>query len=254
MRIFASVPPKMVTPARIKLFLVSLALVCVTTVCFAGQRGLPPQEGILNFGKINDSLYRGAQPGAEGIQNLKRLGIKTIINLRMTEDVWKGEEAEARASGILYTNLPMKGLGRPTDDQVGQALSLINTLPSPVFIHCEHGCDRTGTIIACYRMKHDQWSSQSSFQEARQYGFSRWERGMKKCVLEFGKTVRLQRAKPQTVAVPSNLPSRTHQMEASRYGVVRIPRCGLAIGLAWVAQLKPRPVNTGSLISKGRTT
>ena len=193
-------PPKMLTYARIRPFLVSLALVCVTTVCFAGQRGLPPQEGILNFGKINESLYRGAQPDAEGIQNLKRLGIKTIINLRMTGDVWKGEEAEARASGILYTNLPMKGLGRPTDEQVAQALSLINTLPSPVFVHCQHGCDRTGTVIACYRMEHDQWSNRSSLQEARQYGFSRWEWGMKKCVLNFGKPARLQKDKPQTIA------------------------------------------------------
>jgi len=192
-------PHKMVIYARTRLFLVSFALVCVTNVCFAGYRGLPPSEGILNFGKINDSLYRGAQPDAAGIQNLKRLGIKTIINLRMTGDVWKAEEAEARAGGILYTNLPMKGLGRRTHEQVAQALSLINTLPSPVFIHCEHGCDRTGTIIACYRLKHDQWSSQSSLQEARTYGFSRWERGMRKCVLAFGKSPN-KRDKVQTIA------------------------------------------------------
>ena len=190
----------MVIYARTRLFLASLTLVCVTTICFASQRGLPPQEGILNFGKINDSLYRGAQPDAAGIQNLKHLGIKTIINLRMSGDVWKSEEAEASASGILYTNLPMKGLGRPTGEQVARALSLINTLPSPVFIHCEHGCDRTGTIIACYRMKHDQWSSRSSLQEARQYGLSGWERGMKKCVLDFGKSPNKQPDKSQTIA------------------------------------------------------
>src|SRR2546426_10837644 len=76
--------------------------------------------------------FRLWMPDESGIQSLKRLGIKTIINLRMTNQLWKAEEAAARASGILYTNLPMKGLGRPTDEQVAQALSLIGTLPSPV--------------------------------------------------------------------------------------------------------------------------
>ena len=77
----------------------------------AAPRGLPSQEGILNFGKINDHLFRGAQPDAPGIQSLKRLGIKTIINLRQTNDVWKAEESEAKTNGINYVSVPMHGLG-----------------------------------------------------------------------------------------------------------------------------------------------
>jgi len=153
----------------------------------AWQRGLPPSEGIVNFGKVNDSLYRGAQPDAAGIRNLKKLGIKTILNLRMTNDVWKAEEPEANANGITYTNVPMKGSGRPTPEQVAKALAMIETLPSPVFVHCEHGCDRTGTIIACYRIRRDQWSGKLALQEARKYGLSKLARGMRKYILDFGK-------------------------------------------------------------------
>lgn len=151
----------------------------------AGRRGLPAQEGIYNFGKVSEGLYRGAQPDEAGIQNLKRLGIKTIVNLRMPDDVLSGEETQAHANGITYTNVPLRGLGRPTDEQVKNVLALIETLPAPVFVHCQHGCDRTGTIVACYRIQHDKWLSETALDEAGHYGMSPFERGMRKFVKEF---------------------------------------------------------------------
>lgn len=164
-----------------------LVLLLTVSLCAAGERGLPPTEGIANFGKISDSLFRGAQPDASGIKNLARLGIKTIINLRMTNEVWKAEEAEAHASGITYTNVPLRGIGRPTDVQVETLLALIDTLPPPVFVHCRYGCDRTGTIIACYRIRRDHWSNQAALEEARKYGLSPLEQSMINYVREFGK-------------------------------------------------------------------
>jgi protein tyrosine/serine phosphatase len=168
------------------LWLCWLTLAVATSL--GAQRGLPRQEGIANFGKVNDTLYRGAQPDAAGITNLSRLGIKTIINLRQAKDVWKEEEAIARANGILYTNMPLRGLGRPTNRQIAEILAIIATAPLPVFVHCEFGCDRTGTVIACYRIKHHKWSGDSALQEARKYGMSKWERGMRRFILDFWKS------------------------------------------------------------------
>jgi protein tyrosine/serine phosphatase len=168
--------------------LVTLCLLLAAGAAWdANGRGLPVQEGILNFGKISDNLYRGAQPDAAALKSLQKLGIKTIINLRMPDDAWKAEETEARTRGILYTNVPFQGLGRPTDAQVSQVLGMIESLPGPVFIHCQHGCDRTGTIIACYRIKHDLWPHEQALKEAKRYGLSRFERGMNKYVLAFAK-------------------------------------------------------------------
>jgi tyrosine-protein phosphatase SIW14 len=166
----------------------------------AAQRGLPPSEGITNFGKINDRLYRGAQPDLAGISNLTRLGIKSIINLRMTDDVWKPEAAAASANGITYTNIPLYSLAPPTHAQVAALLALIETLPAPVFVHCQHGCDRTGTIIACYRIRHNGWPNQAALEEARKYGLSKYELGMIDYILDFGKA---SKAKPPPAA-PSN--------------------------------------------------
>src|SRR2546429_415762 len=117
-------------------------LACLAGVDFYAQgRGLPAQEGIKNFGKVSEVLYRGAQPDTAGIENLQKIGVKTIINLRLANDIWKPEESVARAHGILYTNLPLQGFGRPTDEQIKLAMSLIESSPGPVFIHCQFGCD-----------------------------------------------------------------------------------------------------------------
>lgn len=153
----------------------------------ANGRGLPATNGIVNFGKISDVLYRGAQPDEIGVTNLARLGIKTIINLRMSDDIWRPEEAQARSCGILYTNVPFKGLGRPTDQQVQTVLGMIDSLPGPVFIHCQRGCDRTGTIVACYRIRHDHWSLDTALKEANHYGLSLFERGMKHFIVDFAR-------------------------------------------------------------------
>ena len=168
---------------------IAAALLLVSlTVCAAQHvptRGLPAQQGILNFGKISAKLYRGAEPDAAAIANLSQLGIKGIIDLRIGNEVWSKEATQAQAAGILYTNVPLRGMGRPTDDQIRQVLSLIESMPGPVFIHCRHGCDRTGTVIACYRIQHDQWSNDAAFKEAVRYGISYFERGMRKFILAF---------------------------------------------------------------------
>jgi protein tyrosine/serine phosphatase len=153
----------------------------------ACARGLPVQEEILNFGKVNEHLYRGAQPDAAGMKSLKKLGVKLIVNLRLPGDSWKVEEAQATANGILYTNFPMTGRGTPEDQQVRKILSLFESFPDPIFIHCQHGCDRTGTVVACYRIQHDRWSSQLAMREARHYGISFWEFRMKRYVAAFAR-------------------------------------------------------------------
>jgi len=159
----------------------------ISGVCPAGQRGVAAQQGILNFGQVDEKLYRGAQPDAMGITNLQRLGIKTIIDLRAASEVNKDEATVARANGIVCTNVPLRGVGRPTDDQIRTVLALIEAGPAPVFVHCVHGADRTGTIIACYRIQRDKWSSDAALQEARNYGMSWLELGMRGFVADFAK-------------------------------------------------------------------
>jgi protein tyrosine/serine phosphatase len=84
-----------------------------------------------------------------------------------------------------YVAAPMRGLSAPTDAQVARVLELIENGPAPVFVHCEHGADRTGTIVACYRMKTDGWSAERALVEAKTYGFSVFQIGMRHYVRNY---------------------------------------------------------------------
>ena len=169
----------------LRVSLLGVALAAVAMFCIAADRGLPAQHGILNFGKVNDRLYRGAEPNTAGVTNLGKLGITTIIDLREGRQVRKAEAREAAAIGITYTNIPLDGLGKPKKADMARILNVMEAATGPVFVHCEHGCDRTGTVIACYRIGHDHLSATEAQKEADHYGMSRLERGMRSFVEEF---------------------------------------------------------------------
>jgi len=165
--------------------LAGLLALCARLPAQAAGRGLPVSHGITNFGRVNDHLFRGAQPDAAGLAGLRNLGVKTIICLRLTNDLWRPEKDLAASNGMTFINLPLKGLGRPRDADVARALALIENSPDPVFVHCEHGCDRTGALIACYRIAHDHWTAAAAQKEADRYGMSSLERGMRSFIADF---------------------------------------------------------------------
>lgn len=156
--------------------LLALLLLGVATKGFAAT------NLVVNFGKVNDFLYRGGQPDLRAMQQLKALGVKSVINLRMTNDVWELEPALAAAGSIAYTNIPLNPLAAPTGAQVTNVLAAISSMPKPVFIHCQHGCDRTGTIIALYRIQQDHWPSSKALREAEAYGISPFEVEMRQLI------------------------------------------------------------------------
>ena len=163
----------------------SLISAFIATGYASELRGVPASEGIDNFGRVDDRLWRGAQPGLQALANLKQLGVSTVINLRRTNDVLPGEEETVRSAGMRYEHVPFHGLRGPTHEQVERVLALIENSPGPVFLHCEHGADRTGTVVACYRIRRDGWSAEQALTEARRYGMSKWVVGMKRYVTGF---------------------------------------------------------------------
>jgi uncharacterized protein (TIGR01244 family) len=149
-----------------------LAVMAVLSLVIAAQENRAYSE-LPNFHQVNENLYRGAQPQRGGLKKLSELGIKTVINLRGASDDTRKEQAEAEASGMRYFNIPMSALGRPTDEQVERALAVIDGRENwPVFVHCQRGADRTGVIIAVYRILRDRWSAELSIDEAKRFGMA----------------------------------------------------------------------------------
>jgi tyrosine-protein phosphatase SIW14 len=139
-----------------------------------------------NFHQVNSQLYRGAQPKAGGLQRLKGIGIKTIVNLRGEDDQARAEGNAARALGLRYYSVSLPGFSGPKDREVQQVLDIISAPDNqPVFVHCRRGEDRTGTIIACYRITHDGWNAAQAKKEAESLGMSWTQLGMKRYIDKF---------------------------------------------------------------------
>jgi len=167
----------------------SAALCAIALIASLGvAQSTPSYKELPNFHKVSDTLYRGAQPLNDAAKKLAELGIKTVVNLRGEDEVSLEEKKQAEAAGLHYFSLPMPGLSAPSDEVVARVLSIIdNPENQPVFIHCKRGSDRTGTIAAIYRISHDGWTADRALSEARGYGLSWMEFGMKSYIADYYK-------------------------------------------------------------------
>jgi protein tyrosine/serine phosphatase len=134
-------------------------------VGLASPRGDLP--GLSNFAKISDGLWRGAQPDARGFAELKRMGVKTVVNLRTSSS-----DREALAGlGLDYLELPIE----PQDLEVDEVVTFLKVATDPgrqpVFVHCKHGADRTGTVVAMYRIVEQGWPREKALSELDRFGF-----------------------------------------------------------------------------------
>jgi uncharacterized protein (TIGR01244 family) len=133
-----------------------------------------------NFQRVNEKLFRGAQPRLNGLERLSKLGIKTIINLRDDDERALLEERQAREAGLDYFNVPVAKFGRPDDAEIEKVLAIINSPEKqPVFVHCKYGADRTGVVVGAYRILHEGWTSERAKAEAKRYGMKIWQIAMK---------------------------------------------------------------------------
>jgi tyrosine-protein phosphatase SIW14 len=180
-------------------------LLIAAGLAFAGS----DTPSIANFHQVDANIFRGAQPAPQEFQNLSRLGIKTVLDLRDEEGHSRAERKLVEAAGMHYINIPMNGLLAPTDQQISRALAVVeDTASGPIFVHCRRGADRTGTVIACYRIGHDQWRNEKALDEARTFGMSWIERGMRSYVL--GYRTPTMTAMPTTTAAPATLATPAH--------------------------------------------
>ncbi len=129
---------------------------------------LPMQmEGLPNLHKVSDRLYRSAQPSAEGMKNLKAMGIETVVNLRSLHS----DRDEIGEAGLTYERIYMKAWHAEEEDVVRFLRIITNSKRGPVLVHCQHGADRTGTMCAVYRVAVQGWTKEEAIKEMAQGGF-----------------------------------------------------------------------------------
>jgi len=164
------------------------AIVCLTTSLILVPAWADSQsENLPNFQKVDDHVYRGGQPTDMGFENLAQLGVKTVVDLRdIGEHSQAHEQKVVTDLGMRYINVPMHGMSAPKNDQVAAVQALFHdTANGPVFVHCRRGADRTGMVVAVYRVSHDQWENQKALDEAKSRGMSFFARSIQHYVMDF---------------------------------------------------------------------
>ena len=127
-------------------------------------------NGIDDFGEVTPRLFRGAQPNKRGYEALAKMGINIVVDVRGNR---ASEGKEVRRHGMQYVPIPWHCMFLK-DENFAKFLRLMRDNPNKkVFVHCRLGDDRTGMMIAAYRMAAEGWTADEAMIEMRQFGFNR---------------------------------------------------------------------------------
>jgi tyrosine-protein phosphatase SIW14 len=163
----------------------AIALCSLTMAASAGEEP-GKREGLPNFHRVNENLYRGGQPTSSGVSKLAEIGVKTIIDLRGGGERAGKEEEKARSLGMKFISHPLSTTGAPAPEDIRELLSVMEDPKNwPVFVHCQRGSDRTGTVIACYRIAHDGWTNERAKREAETYGMTMIQGAKKRFIIGY---------------------------------------------------------------------
>lgn len=160
-----------------------LAALALAAIALGGCAPVIYTHGIPNFQVVDApperAVYRGGEPTAEGWRYLhdqlhvcyavqldydweRPKGVTppdgvSVEELSMppadADDLFRGPSAEALATAALYVDSAMQ-------------VSIC-----AVYVHCLHGNDRTGAVVATYRHLFQHWTKKAALEEARRLGF-----------------------------------------------------------------------------------
>jgi len=124
-------------------------------------------KGIPNFGQVTPTLYRGGQPSVEGFRELAHTGVNIVVDTGRSER----DESLVKNLGMVYISLPWY-CPFPKDEVFARFITLLRDNPGKkIFVHCRLGDDRTGMMIASYRMTQEGWTAKEAMQEMHEFGY-----------------------------------------------------------------------------------
>jgi protein tyrosine/serine phosphatase len=159
--------------------------------------------GLDNFQSVSEQLYRGAKPSDVDLQVLQQSGVKCIINLRHRSS---NEEASSQRLGLKYFHIPMGWFKSPSPETVRKFLTIVsNPQNQPAYIHCYQGADRTGTMVAIYRIMVQNWGFHEAYKEMRRHHFKPMLASLRHTVFRYS-------AQPITAASRDELAVKTDKL------------------------------------------
>jgi tyrosine-protein phosphatase SIW14 len=149
--------------------LISISLLLVSMHLFAQRTTWAKKidtKHLQNLYQLNDSIYRCEQPSKKAFKELEKMGIKSDLNLRDNQS----DKEFLKKRDIERFRVKMNS-EQVTEAQIIEALQDILAAPKPILVHCKHGADRTGVVIAFYRMVFCNWTKQQAIDELKNGGY-----------------------------------------------------------------------------------
>jgi protein tyrosine phosphatase (PTP) superfamily phosphohydrolase (DUF442 family) len=126
-------------------------------------------QGVPNFGEVTPTLYRGGLLSVDGLKALKKVGVNVVVDTHANS---KHEKQEVEALGMKYVAIPWH-CPWPRDEVFAKFLKVVHqNKGKKIFVHCRLGDDRTGMMVAAYRMAEEGWTAEEAMNEMRSFGFT----------------------------------------------------------------------------------
>jgi protein tyrosine/serine phosphatase len=183
-------------------FLLLIATALIANHAFAETHFTPSAAAPANMDEVAPGVYRGSRiENAEQMKYLvNTLHVKIIVNLQGGDDKspWigaivdyfepgettpeiKAERQLAIMTGLNpsnYVRAPLNSLKQVTRSEAKRIYEVIRIMSDPaaqpVYVHCAHGADRTGLVVALYRLINQQMTVDQAYQEMVDHGHNLW--------------------------------------------------------------------------------
>ena len=142
--------------------------------------------------KVTNNLYRGARIESNSqFDKLDSLNIELIINLEDDSKSIFHDELLCEVLKARFEHFSMSEFARPEVELLEKVVNCIEHNQTPIYIHCKHGQDRTGYVIAAYRMIVEKWTFGEAWYELIQMGhkwlfYFWWKKSLKKIAKKYG--------------------------------------------------------------------
>ena len=160
-------------------------------------------EDVCNFHQVDAQLYRGGRPRSSAYPKLVGIGVRTIINLEEPKFAMEEKAAIDQLNSGLPSDRQIQFVSFPitpaeideegvSDSRLRELFGEIQSSGKPIFLHCYHGKDRTGMVVALYRLLLNQKSATDAYDEAYHYRFSRKDHGLSRTLDRYKSAKRLR--------------------------------------------------------------
>jgi tyrosine-protein phosphatase SIW14 len=149
-------------------FLAVVSLIAGTQASCQAEK----EHGLPNFGRVTDNLYRGGQPSSEGLKSLHAMGVGIVVDFREKPVEEAAEKRQVESLGMKSIDIPWSANHGPSSAQIVEFLDLVRANPdTKIYVHCRRGADRTGVMIASYRIAVEHMSVADALSEMHRYHY-----------------------------------------------------------------------------------